>query len=190
VAGIKSKLSLRQSNTQILGVGKHRLHLIRKGTPEIPAEITVVEDDTWQLMSAENHLAAYSEHPVRLMTELIDQKPVSTGTVLRRNNHWKIIIYDLDKDPISRTEWIELAFINLLSETRKPVISSLSMPLPGCSHGPVNAQDSLEIVINSLAKWQSEQPLLTHLVCSPEQYESLCNNLQSLFSHNESLVKP
>jgi hypothetical protein len=139
--------------------------------------MTVVEDDTWLVMSADNHIPEYSALPIRVMTDLIDQEPVSTGTILRGNRQWKMIVYDLDRDPVSRTEWVEDAFQSLLSEARHHGLRSLSIPLPGCRHGPTSAMRSFKIILDSLKNWQQDQAMQINLICSPDHYEALCNNL-------------
>lgn len=190
MAGVNPELSLRVTNTQTLNIGSHILHLVREGAPTTPVQITVLEEDTWQLMSADNHIPDYSTHPVRVMTDLIDQKPVSPGTILRGNRQWKMIVYDLDQDPVSQAGWIESATLNLLSTARQHGLRSLSIPLSGCRHGPISAMRSFKIFLNSLKNWQTEQSIQVNLICSPDHYETLCNNHRTLLSHTENLNNP
>lgn len=118
--------------------------------PVFTADAQVIEEDTWQVLSADADLREVDEHPIRLMTALIDQEALSIGDLVMRGKRWYVVIYDFDQEPICRREWVETALIRLLGHACERRLSSMAMPLLGCAHDCMEWKESLELLIGLL----------------------------------------
>ena len=119
-------------------------------------DVEVVEEDTWQVLSAENVALEVDEHPIRLMTSLIDQQPLAAGDVLKARARWRLVTADFDAEPVTMPEDIKTALEHLLEEVRRNRVRSISMPLLGVSHGHVSAAQSTAILIDTLHRFQHD----------------------------------
>ena len=115
--------------------------------PEMPH---ILEEDTWQVLSADPAIREVFEHPIRIMTDLIDQKPLSPGDVVCHNNCWQVVIYDFDQEPVCKKKWIELAMRHLWQRTEEYQQHELAMPILGTVHGCLHWSESLEIMTGTL----------------------------------------
>ncbi|MDX1335973.1 MAG: hypothetical protein R3312_09320, partial [Gammaproteobacteria bacterium] len=100
-----------------------------------------------------------AQHPVRVMTDLLDQEPSRPGDVLVQGTHWYAINYDLDQDPICRPQWLRESMQAILTLAAENHISSLCIPLPGVAHGHISMTDSIEIIWDVIQDFPSEQAL-------------------------------
>jgi hypothetical protein len=120
------------------------------GDPPFAADTRVVEEDTWRLLSPGPSLQRSSEHPVRLMTDLVHDEPAVPGQVLVGRHRWRAVVYDLDREPICRPDWIAAALEAVLRLVRTRGRRSLALPLLGCSHGPIGWRQALDLVVAAL----------------------------------------
>jgi hypothetical protein len=116
-----------------------------------PVPATVVEEDTWRVLSTPSILHSNNEHPVRLMTDLVHDQPASPGTVVMKGRRWLAIVYDLDQEPPCTEEWILQALENILKSAQTKQIRSLALPLLGSRHGGIPWQRSLELILDKLS---------------------------------------
>ncbi|MGD2082650.1 MAG: hypothetical protein PVF91_06775 [Chromatiales bacterium] len=121
------------------------------GDPPFPVDTRIVEEDTWRLLSPDPALRPTTEHPIRLMTDLVHDEPAAPGTVLVGRHRWRAVVYDLDRQPICRPEWVAAALGRLLALARERGRRSLALPLLGCRHGPLSWQESLGLLLEALA---------------------------------------
>jgi hypothetical protein len=121
-----------------------------KENPAFIAEAEVVEEDTWQLMAADIAAQETDEHPIRLMTSLIDQKPLTPGEVIIRDKQWRAVIFDLDADPPCTPEWVRKALQHIRQLVVDNAISSISLSLPGIRYGCLEWQISINLVLTEL----------------------------------------
>jgi len=112
--------------------------------------IQVLEEDCWQVLSSQPMLKDTEHHAIRVMTDLIDQKPLYPGDVLTRGNQWLAIVYDLDNSPICQPEWITQALKRLLALTETHKIRSLTLPILGSTHGDLAWNKSLDLLLDAL----------------------------------------
>lgn len=115
----------------------------------IDAEI--IEEDTWQVLAADTTARDLDEHPIRLMTSLIDQKPLSPGEVVIKGKQWRAVIYDLDEDPPCNREWTRKALERIHHLLKKQNIDNISVSLPGIRYGCLEWRPSLALVLSELA---------------------------------------
>jgi len=122
--------------------------------------IQVLEEDTWRVLSAEIALNEQQEqHPVRVMTSLLDQERSRPGDVLIHGAHWYAINYDLDQNPICQPQWLRESMHTIPLKAVEQNISSLCIPLPGVAHGHISLSDSIAIIMDVIETCQPDQPL-------------------------------
>ncbi len=151
------------------GNGKPTLRLVRGGKDghrfgrvslsvfslhDVPAcDAIVVEEDSWQILAAGPEFTLCREHPVRIMTELLDTKPLPAGTVMLREMDPLLmvaVVYDFDSVPCCRPRWVSTALREVFRICRLRKIQSLLLPLPGSRYGRFPARKSLRLVFRIL----------------------------------------
>ena len=123
---------------------------LEEDTPSLPIDVTVVEEDTWQVLAADNAAQESDEHPIRLMTSLIDQKPATPGEIIIHGTQWRSIIVDLDRYPVCETSWIVQTVQQLALQIEKHRISGISMPILGLRFDCIKTETFLEALENHL----------------------------------------
>jgi len=118
--------------------------------PPFPVTVQVHAEDTWRILSADISLKETSEHPIRISTDLIEDRAETPGSILIQGNRWLAIVYDLDQQPICHEEWISQALEKLLLMAAEKGITSLRLPLLGTEHGDLLWQQSLEFICKAL----------------------------------------
>ncbi len=118
--------------------------------PPFPVQATLLEEDTWRVLGAPARLPPVEEPMVRVMTGLINQRPLSPGKVLFQGRRWKAIVIDLEQDPVCREAWVRQAFEQALREATRRGLRALALPLLGSRHGGLDHSRSLEILLEAL----------------------------------------
>ncbi len=131
-------------------IGDFELVVAPFAEPPFPVQATLLEEDTWRVLSAPSRLPPVEEHMVRVMTDLVDQKPESPGRVLFHGRRWEAIVIDLEQDPVCREAWVRQAFEQALREAIRKGLHTLALPLLGSRHGGLKASRSLEILLEAL----------------------------------------
>jgi hypothetical protein len=124
-----------------------------------PVGVQIIEEDTWQILSADNKASISDEHPIRLMTGLIDQLPLSAGNLVVKGNHWQAVIMDIDQNPVCRRGWIVDIYKQVFEQVLNDHISEISLPLLGVRHECVEMSDSLGILVDSIKLLQGDSLL-------------------------------
>jgi hypothetical protein len=146
--------------------------------PPFAVAATVVEEDTWLVLSAEPDIKPSADHPVRIMTELLEAEPLAPGSVVAGSKaplQLLAVIYDLGQEPICRPEWVASALGEVFRITEEQNISTLALPLLGIRHGRLPVNVFLDIFANSIREtplshlrkvWLSTEAELTREVRS------------------------
>ncbi len=106
------------------------------------------EEDTFRVLSADPIVREPREHPVRIMTQLIETQPEMPGTVLIKGKHpyrFLAIVHDLNQDPTWKEEWIEKCLEGILFEAERRKLRSLAIPFLGTKHGKLKKEHFLEL---------------------------------------------
>ena len=133
-------------------IGDFELVVSPPAEPPFPVQATLLEEDTWRVLSAPPRLPPVEEHPVRVMTDLLDQQPERPGTVLVRGRRWEAIVIDLEQEPVCREAWVGQALQQALREAAQRRLRALALPLLGTRHGGMTLSRSLEILLGVLAR--------------------------------------
>ena len=115
-------------------------------TPPFPIDATIIEEDTWQVLAAKNIARESEEHPIRLMTSLIDQQPVPLGEVIIHGQEWRIVVIDLDKEQVCTPASITLALQKLALQIGKHKVSSISIPVLGMAYGGIDIKEFITLL--------------------------------------------
>jgi hypothetical protein len=138
-------------------LGSFQIYLVSESIdPSFDIDVQVVEEDTWQVLSADTTAREIDEHPIRLMTELIEQKPLAVGDVHISGPRWRVVIVDFDQEPVCQPAWLRLSLKHLFERVEEQDIRSLSMPLLGIQHGHIPVNDSLALLLDTISPLQLE----------------------------------
>lgn len=118
--------------------------------PPFPVQASVLEEDTWRLLSAPNVAVPQEEHPVRLMTDLVDDRPALPGKVLIQGALWLAIVHDVERTPTCREIWVHSALKRVLELTAQRHYRCLALPLLGSVYGCLDWRRSLTLIIETL----------------------------------------
>ena len=113
-------------------------------------DVRVFEEDTHLVLTVDPVMRYMEEHPIRLMTSVLEAKPGKPGSIVTNRASWYAVIHDLDADPTCRREWIAKAYQAALTLAEKKMIPRLGLPLLGSVHGKILAAESLEMLINAM----------------------------------------
>jgi hypothetical protein len=143
----------------------------------------VVEEDTWLIMSAEPQIAAPEEHPIRLMTDVINAEKEAVGTVRVRTGdplRFLAIVHDVDCEPTWREEWIRSALTHVFSEAARRRLAAVGLPLLGTRHGRLTVARFAELLASVLPAVDAPSLSRLWLIAATDQNAGLVDHLQSL----------
>ena len=106
--------------------------------PPFKVDAIAYEEDTWLMMSAEPEIADPPEHPIRLMTDLIEAQPRPAGSVVVRGKNplqFLAIVHDVNQDPTWREQWVEACLEKIFKESEQRLLQAIGLPLLGTKHG-------------------------------------------------------
>lgn len=124
-----------------------KLAVIPVSTSPLPVEVRVFEEDTHLVLTVDPVMRYTEEHPVRLMTRVMEAQPKKPGSIVTNNASWYAVVHDLDAQPTWREEWIENAYRETLMLGEKKRLQIIGLPLLGSVHGNFSPDTSLEILI-------------------------------------------
>ncbi len=131
-------------------VNKVSIEVVSDAVTPLPIDVRVFEEDTHLVLTVDPVMRYTEEHPIRLMTSIMEEKPRKPGAVVRKNSSWYAVVHDLDAEPICREEWIDTAYGGCLQLAEKSGVIRLGLPLLGAVHSSFPAQESLQILVKHL----------------------------------------
>jgi len=123
------------------------LAIVPNSLVPLPVDIQVFEEDTHLVLTVNPDRRYTEEHPIRLMTRIIETKPRKPGSIITNNTTWYAIIHDLDAEPSCQQKWIEDAYHTVLNLGETKRVQKLGLPLLGSVHGNFPPEQSLKILI-------------------------------------------
>ncbi len=137
----------RATTRKINGV---TVSLVDRSAPLPPVSVRVFEEDTHLVLTKDPVVYAQVEHPIRVMTDILDSKPHKPGTVVI-DQHWYAVVLDLDAEILCRESWVKEVCCAIFLQVKQKRISSLSLPLLGNVHGTLSADTSLKFILFALS---------------------------------------
>ncbi len=116
--------------------------------PPFAVDAQVFEEDTHLVLSAPARLPDPPEHPIRVMTAVLEERGVAPGTVIVREGRplrLLAVVHDLAEDPTWHEDWIRSAFAEVFAIVEKRRLTALALPLLGTRHGRMAPELCLEI---------------------------------------------
>lgn len=142
-------------------------------------QAVVIEEDTAMVLSADTTIRIYDEHPIRLMTSLLDQPPELPGTIVTRGRSpycFYAIVHDFDQDPSFREDWVASAIELALGKCVDLGIQGLATQMLGSTYGTQPADRFLDLVTKHLSNQRLEFPrqvlILDQVALNPDPVES------------------
>ncbi|MCL7486904.1 MAG: hypothetical protein M8357_01855 [Desulfobulbaceae bacterium] len=116
----------------------------------LPAEVRVFEEDTHLVLTVDPVIRYTEEHPIRLMTSVMEAKPRKPGSVVTNSGSWYAVVHDLDREPTWRQAWIEKAYREILLLGEKKRIRKIGVPLLGSVHGNFSPDASMKMLLQAI----------------------------------------
>ena len=153
------------------GANRNRLRLVRGGlqsqwwfhhirivaapesNPPFEVKARAFEEDTFLIMSAKPTVCDIPEHPIRLMTDLINTKPEQVGSVRVQGTkplRFLAIVHDVNQDPTWKRDWIKSALEKIWHEVEQRKLTSVGIPLLGTLHGKLQMSNFVDLFADTL----------------------------------------
>lgn len=141
--------------------GPVRIIAAPENKPPFEVDAVAYEEDTWLIMSADPKVCEPEEHPIRLMTDLMNCRPEPVGSVRVKGKNplrFLAVVHDVDQDPTWKEEWVEKALVNIFQEAEQRRLGAIGLPMLGTRHGKLEYNRFAELLGKALT-----QSILKHL---------------------------
>lgn len=162
----------------------HHLRIVAAPEKAAPFDVDGIafEEDTWLVMSADPKVCEPPEHPIRLMTELIETKPQPVGSVLiqgRQPLRVLAIVHDVNQEPTWREEWIESALREIFREAEQRRLQAIGLPLLGTLHGRLQKERFAALLARVLQQTAFDHLKRLWLITSPRITSEIIEMLEA-----------
>lgn len=152
-------------------------------TPPFAVEALAIEEDTWLIMSAEPEACDPEEHPIRVMTRMIEARPEKVGSVLVSAGNpirFLAIVHDVDQEPTCREEWVEAALREIFIKTEQRSLKSLGLPFLGTLHGKLDTSRFVTLLSRVLLETTLNHMRRLWLITPGNSDSAIIESLKSL----------
>ena len=146
------------------------------------ADAIVEEQDTGLLLGEPHLLRDTTESYETLIGKMQDQSPLGPGQVLVEHTtprRFIAIVYDIEKNPMSRPEWIAAAMDRLMRALVRYQVRKIAMPLFGAAHGHYPCTNFMDLLCSTLPHVQGGYPEKLWLITSPPEYRNIVAYLEN-----------
>ena len=137
----------------------------------------IVEEQDTSLLHGESHLIRdATESYETLINKMQRQSPLVPGQVIVKHTtprKFIAIVYDIDRKPVCRLEWIATALENLLREMETYQARNIAMPLLGVAHGRRPGKDFMDLLCAMLPIVHADYPEKLWLVTPLTEYRDI-----------------
>lgn len=130
-------------------LGSLRIVASPKNAPPFRVAAVAAEEDTFLVLSADPVVHETLEHPIRIMTQVIEMQPEPPGSILVKGKHplrFLAIVHDLNQEPSWKEEWISSAINKIFIETESRRLKSIALPLLGNLYGSLDQKRFIELL--------------------------------------------
>ena len=137
---------------------RERVHVIMgpRAEPPFAIDALVREEDTFLVLSGEPDAhGPGSDHPIRLMTALLDVEPHRPGSIVVRERsplEMLAIVHDLAEEPSWTEGWISDALIAVIDEAEKRKLRTIGLEMLGTVHGKLQRPRFLQLLRQALRR--------------------------------------
>lgn len=117
--------------------------------PPFVVEVMVFEEDTNLILTVDKEIYYQEEHPIRLMTSLINAKNHQVGSLVKNQNSWYAVVVDINADTICTSSWVLKAYKNLFSDLVARKIPAAGIHLLG-QHGKLPLQLAVQLLLDTI----------------------------------------
>ena len=161
--------------------GSYRIVAAPEEKSPFDVDAVVYEEDTYLVLSADPKVREPKDHPVKIMTRLIEATPETPGSVLVRGKHprrhplrFLAIIHDFNQEPTWREEWIASALNGIFQEAETRKLTSVALPMLGCLHGSLDRQRFFALLRSAITQSTQRRLKRIWLITPPgTSYKSL-----------------
>jgi hypothetical protein len=164
-------------------LGDLKIVVCPEASPPFAVQAVAVEEDTWLIISADPTITQPEEHPIRLMTDLMNTEKESVGSVKVKEGHplrFLAIVHDVDSEPTWREEWVESALSEVLREAEKRRLSAIAVPLLGTRHGHLPTRRFAKLLAAALGSVERKNLKRLWLVAPAGRIAEVSDRLQDL----------
>ena len=136
--------------------------------PPFAVEVMVFEEDTNLILTVDPVIEYEEQHPIRIMTALMETKKHTPGSVVINGSSWYAVVLDLDRDPVCKQEWCTMALEQVFDLAEHQKISSLALPLLGTMHGGLQIEQQVEWLLKKISTIHLTYLKRLWLVVTPE----------------------
>jgi hypothetical protein len=117
-------------------------------------DVQIIEDDTYRVMSAPAEIPQASEHPIRVMTGVLEVQPLEIGQFLFSKRHippqLTAIVYDSNHEQLTEKKWLQAAWKELWRLAKEHQWAAVLTPLLGAKFGGLAHGDVVSAFCGSL----------------------------------------
>jgi hypothetical protein len=187
------KRPLRRKNLRViegglrrqLTCGRLRIVACPQTSPPFAVQAVAIEEDTWLILSADPKIAPTEEHPIRLMTDLVNTEKEPVGTVRVKDGRplrFLAIVHDVDCEPTWREQWVQSALAEVLQEAEKRRLGAVGLPLLGTRHGRLRPKRFAELLATALLGVELTHLTRLWLIAPVDQAAVVVERLQALLA--------
>lgn len=151
---IRSRLTVIRGGVQCeMAFGPVRIVVAPQNKPPFDVDAIAYEEDTWLIMSADPKICQPEEHPIRLMTDLINARPETVGSVRVQGGNplrFLAVVHNVNLEPTWKEKWIEKALDNIFREAEGRKLKAVAVPMLGTRHGRLEQKDFTALLGRSL----------------------------------------
>ena len=127
-----------------------------RAEPPFAIDALVREEDTFLVLSGEPEAQRPgSDHPIRLMTTLLDVEPHPLGSIVVRDRlplEMLAIVHDLVEEPSWTEDWISDALLAVVKEAERRKLRTLGLEMLGTVHGTLQRPRFLQLLRQALRR--------------------------------------
>jgi hypothetical protein len=127
-----------------------------RGDQPFPVDAFVLEEDTFLVLSAPPEgLESRGEHPIRMMTALMDVEPLAVGSVtVRDRNPLELlaIVHDFNAEPSWSEDSVGDALDAAFAECERRSFTRVGLEMLGAVHGTLSRPRFLQLLRQALAR--------------------------------------
>jgi hypothetical protein len=123
------------------------------------AEVLLVEEDTWLVLSADPAVREPGEAPMKTFTGAFAGEAREPGDIVPRGGspaRWLAVVVDLDASPAGRPAWVEAAVKRALAEASSSGLGCVALPLLGTASGALSPEQSAAGIASGLSACASD----------------------------------